>query len=152
MTDLGKIHEDFENAIGIYNSLTDAIYINGKYDTNDRITDYLNINKNLFANNDKLSPLKHEIGHKFYEKCIEKLAKKENIDYNKAKDIIDNKIFITIKDLNVENDVKFLIENLSKYTDDYYHIHKYTEIIAESLSVYGYNKLANKIIDGIKEL
>ena len=48
-----------------------------------------------------MTPAKHEMGHKFYEKCIKNLAKKENIDYNKAKDKIDDKIFTRIKELNV---------------------------------------------------
>ena len=151
LTDLGKIHKDFKNAIGMYNRLTDTIYINGKYDTNDKIIDYLNKDKNLFANNDKLTPLKHEMGHKFYEKCIKKLAKKENIDYNKAKDRIDSKIFEKVKELNLDSSELFLIDNLSEYAYNHYKNHKYTEVIAECLTVYKENSLANSIISELLE-
>ena len=142
---------DFESnglnpfAIGGYDKTTDILYINRKYDSADKILEFVNSEVNLFANKTELAPLRHELGHKFYEDCIKRLAKSENLSYNKAKEVIDNKIYEYVHTRN--NDGRFLIREISGYAQDGFDNGKYTEVIAESFSVYLENLICTEIID-----
>ena len=142
---------DFESnglnsfAIGGYDKTTDILYINRKYDSTDKILKFVNSEANLFANKTEFAPLRHELGHKFYEDCIKGLAKSENLSYNKAKEVIDNKIYEYVHMRN--NDGRFLIREISGYAQDGFDNGKYTEVIAESFSVYLENLICAEIID-----
>ena len=131
-------------AIGGYDNETDILYVNSKYKTLKKIKKYVSENKGEFASNSIYAPITHEIGHKYYEKCINSIAKSQNIEYNKAKRIIDMQIddCITQNQLAIELDSK-----LSKYAKKNYYQGKYTEIIAECFSAYDTNPLAKTIID-----
>lgn len=65
-------------AIAGYYSKTDTIFINSKYDTLDKILKFVNKRENQFANNTVYALYLHELGHKFYEDFIKKLAKSKN--------------------------------------------------------------------------
>ena len=132
------------NAIAGYDKNSGIMYINSKYDTTEKILGYVNKIKGQFANNTELAPILHELGHKYYEDSVKTLAKSKNIEYNKAKDIIDEKIYNYVHERN--SDKKFLLKNLSEYAQRGFDKHSYTEIIAESFSVSSENGIASALL------
>lgn len=135
------------DAIGGYDNATGILYLNSKYDTVDKVLDYINKQEGMFANKTEYAPLLHELGHKYYYDSIKSLAKAKNIEYNEAKDLVDNKIADYIHDKTISKDLKSLI---SKYAQAGYDRHKYTEIIAESFTV-SKNKVANDLMNLVGE-
>lgn len=133
------------DAIGRFHAKSGVMYINSKYDTRSKILDYVNTNKDFFANTTEYAPILHEVGHKYYEDSVKALAKSQNIEYNKAKGIIDSRLYTYIHDNN-ENGL-FLVKNISKYADKGFSNHDYTEIIAECFSVQANNSTAKDIIN-----
>ena len=85
------------NAIAGYDKTTDTMYMNSIYDSSEKILEYVNLIPGQFANNTEYAPILHELGHKFYEDCIERLAISENIGYNESRKKIDRRIFDYIK-------------------------------------------------------
>lgn len=132
------------NAIAGYDKNSGIMYINSKYDTTEKILGFVNKIKGQFANNTELAPILHELGHKYYEDSVKTLAKSKNIEYNKAKDIIDEKIYNYVHERN--SDKKFLLKNLSEYAQRGFDKHSYTEIIAESFSVSSENGIASALL------
>lgn len=132
-------------AIGGYYDDGGILFINSKYDTAGKVLQYVNEQRGQFANKTELAPLLHELGHKFYEDSVKALAKAQNIEYNIAKDRIDEKIFDYIHSRN--DDGKFVMNSISRYADAGFSNHKYTEIIAECFSVRTTNPIANEIIE-----
>jgi hypothetical protein len=132
------------NAIAGYDSKAGIMYMNSKYDTTKKILEFVNAQKGQFANNSELAPILHELGHKYYEGCVKKLAISENIGYNKAKSIIDGRIYDYIH--SNSNDELFLKKTISIYADDGFSNGKYTEVIAECFSVRDENIVADEII------
>ena len=135
------------NAIGGYHYESGVLYINSEYDTNNKILDYVNKFEGQFANKTQYAPYLHELGHKYYYDRIKSLAKDKNIEYNKAKEIINDKIYDYIHDKNVDG--SFLSKNISRYADEGYSSHNYSEIIAECFSVRGDNT-ASEILNLLK--
>ncbi len=86
---------------------------------------------------------RHELGHKYYYDSIKNLAKAKNIEYNKAKKIIDDRIYDYIHERN--SDGKFLLNNLSVYSNNGYLKGQYTEVIAEAFSVVENNSIADEL-------
>lgn len=142
-----KKHSFGVDAIGGYDRTTSILYINSKYNTASKIIAYVNKQKDMFANKTEYAPLLHELGHKYYYDSIKSLAKAKNIEYNEAKDLVDNKIADYIHDKTISKDLKSLI---SKYAQAGYDRHKYTEIIAESFTV-SKNKVANDLMNLVGE-
>lgn len=130
-------------AIGGYDKNTGIMYINSRYDTKEKVFAYVNQTKGQFANTTEYAPILHELGHKYYEDSIKKLAISENMSYNDVKKKIDRRIFNYIKNMNHEN---FIRDNLSGYADDGFQHNSYTEIIAESFSVKNTNEIAKEIL------
>ena len=135
------------DAIGGYDKSTGILYINSKYDTASKIISYVNKQKDMFANKTEFAPLLHELGHKYYYDCIKNLAKVKNIEYNKAKDIIDEKILSYIQNKGVSKNLDTLI---SEYAQSGYDRHKYTEIVAEVFTV-PEKELASDLINLVGE-
>lgn len=138
-----KKHSFGVDAIGGYDGTTGILYINSKYNTASKIIAYVNKQKDMFANKTEFAPLLHELGHKYYYDSIKNLAKAKNIEYNKAKKIIDDRIYDYIHERN--SDGKFLLNNLSVYSNNGYLKGQYTEVIAEAFSVVENNSIADEL-------
>lgn len=131
------------NAIGGFHSKTGVMYINNKYDSPEKILEFVNKNEGFFANKTQYAPFLHELGHKYYEDCVNSLAISKQIEYNKSKSIINHKIYNFINDNNLEDKIDHI---LSTYAQIGYVNSNYTELIAESFSVKENNSLANSLI------
>ena len=135
-----------KEAIGGYKKETGFMYINMKFDTTEKILEYVNRSEGYFANKTEYAPFLHELGHKYYEDSIKRLAISENMSYNDVKKKIDRKIYDYIESNGGDF---FAEENLSGYAN-----HKgwrvgsdgYTEIIAECFSVRNDNLIAKEIL------
>lgn len=128
------------NAIGGYLQSPGMLFINSKYDTKQKILDFVNRMQGEFANNTEYAPYLHELGHKFYYDSIKRLANEKKMSYSKAKNKIDYKVYRYIES---KNDDRFLEKNISRYADT----QEVTEICAESFSVRENNKVAKVILD-----
>lgn len=135
-----------KDAIGGYHAQSGVMFLNSKFDTTAKVLQYVNAQKGQFANTTELAPILHELGHKYYEDCVKSLAKEQKIGYNNAKEIIDSKIQSFIYD-NIPNEISKVI---SKYADNGYKKHKYTELVAECFSVRNSNDTADKLISLLK--
>jgi len=130
-------------AIGGYDKNTGIMYINSRYDTKEKVLAFVNSSRGRFANTTEYAPILHELGHKYYEDSIKKLAISENMSYNDVKKRIDRKIYDYIES---KNDKSFVIENLSRYANDGWLSGNYTEIVAECFSVKSNNEIAEEIL------
>ena len=135
------------NAIGGYDKATRTLYLNSKYDTPEKILKFVSKNKGEFANNTEYAPVLHEIGHKYYEDAIKRLAESKKICYNEAQNIVDSKIAEHVKNAPGE-----LTDIVSEYANKGYKRHKYTEVIAECYSAYDTNSFAKMLIDSLEEV
>ncbi|MEE1219717.1 MAG: hypothetical protein U0L20_07325 [Ruminococcus sp.] len=133
------------DAIGGYDRNTGVLFLNSKYDTVEKIIRFVTEQNGMFANSTVYAPIMHELGHKYYYDYIKLLAKKRNIDYNKAKEVVDNLIYEYIH-LRNENG-RFLSNNLSFYANVGYAKRKYTEIIAEAFSALDESQISQELID-----
>lgn len=55
------------SAIGGYMKETKTMYINSKYNTSEKIKEYIDKTKGYFSNSTELAPYLYELGHKQYE-------------------------------------------------------------------------------------
>ena len=131
------------NAIAGYDKTTDTMYMNSIYDSSEKILEYVNLIPGQFANNTEYAPILHELGHKFYEDCIERLAISENIGYNESRKKIDRRIFDYIEK---QDNPDYLLCFVSGYASDGESSGKFTEIIAECFSVRKKNAAADAIL------
>ena len=136
------------NAIGGYDKNTGIMYINSKYNTKEKILAYVNAVEGQFANKTEYAPVLHELGHKYYEDCINSLAISKNMSYNDVKKEIDRKIYNYIES---HGGNEFLAEELSKYAKKGYTLNQYTEIIAECFSVQNNNDFAKELLHILSE-
>ena len=136
------------NAIGGYDKNTGIMYINSKYNTKEKILAYVNAVEGQFANKTEYAPVLHELGHKYYEDCINSLAISKNMSYNDVKKEIDRKIYNYIEN---HGGNEFLAEELSKYAKKGYTLNQYTEIIAECFSVQNNNDFAKELLHILSE-
>lgn len=130
-------------AIGGYDKNTGIMYINSRYDTTEKVLAYVNQTKGQFANTTEYAPILHELGHKYYEDSIKKLAISENMSYNDVKKRIDRKIYDYIES---KGGSSFTKENLSNYASIGYDHNDYTEIIAECFSDRNNNLIVKEIL------
>ena len=137
-------HKLNANAIGGYHAGSNSLFLNSIFDTPEKILRFVNRYEGEFANHTTLAPILHELGHKFYEDCVKGLAKSKNISYNKAKGILDSRIYEYIHDRKVSDKLGTV---LSEYAQTGYDRNKYTEIIAECFSVYKENPFANGLLE-----
>lgn len=131
------------NAIAGYDKITDTMYMNSIYDSSEKILEYVNLIPGQFANNTEYAPILHELGHKFYEDRIKRLAISENIGYNESKKKIDRRIFDYIEK---QGNPDYLLCFVSGYASDGELSGKFTEIIAECFSVRKKNAVADAIL------
>lgn len=129
------VHKD---AIGGYDPHTGIMFINSKYDTKEKILEYVNRFDN-FANKTECAPFLHELGHKNYYDSIKTLAKSEKMSYNEAQKIVDRKILDTINGVDVSDQISFyayrgLVTN------------NLTEVAAECFSIQSTNDIAQNVI------
>lgn len=136
------------NAIGGYHRSSGILFINSKYDTKQKILDFVSKNQGFFANNTEYAPYLHELGHKFYYDMIEDIAKSQKIVYSEAKRDVDKKIIKYIDD-KCQGNIKNII---SRYANDGYLSGEYTEVCAECFTVKDNNAQAKDIILLIKEM
>ena len=136
-------HNLNSNAIGGYDSKTGILYLNSVYDTTEKVLEFVTCRQGWFANTTINAPVLHELGHKFYEDCIKRLAISENIGYNESKKKIDRQIFNYIED---QHDSDFIKKSLSMYADKGWASGDFTEIIAECFSARGKNAVADAIL------
>lgn len=128
------------NAIGGYHEKTETLYINSRYNTKEKILQFVNRVPGQFANNTEYAPYLHELGHKFYYDSIKRLANAQNISYSEAKKKIDYKVYHYI-DSQYDSEY-FLMNNISGYADT----QEVTEICAECFSVRKENSVALQIL------
>lgn len=148
---------DFENnginpkAIGGYSKDEDTLYLNSKYDTNEKIEKFLKTNEGYFANIDSYSVLLHELGHKYHYYLAEKIAENKNISYNKAKEEFDDGLADFINNSsNFNNDI--IKKYISEYAfNNYRGPNRMNEVMAEFFAIKNSdNELINFIRDYIK--
>ncbi len=134
-----------EEAIGGYDKDNHFMCINSRYNTREKISNFLKRNDGSFANTTVYAPILHELGHKYYYDMIEKYSIKRNISYNMAEQITRDVIADYVHLYNFDG--YFLERNLSKYAQDGYRQGKYTEIVAEAFSAASTNSVAKEIVD-----
>lgn len=132
-------------AIGGYDKYTGIMYFNSQYDTKEKILEFVNKSKGYFANTTEYAPILHELGHKYYEDSLKRLAISKNMSYNDIKNKIDRKIYDYIES---KGGNFFVEENLSGYANKGWSSGSdgYTEIIAECFSVRNDNTIAKEIL------
>lgn len=132
-------------AIGGYDKYTGIMYFNSQYNTQEKVLDFVNKSKGFFANTTEYAPFLHELGHKYYEDSIKRLAIAQNMSYNDMKKIVDRKIYNYIES-NGGN--YFAEENLSGYANKGWNLGAdgYTEVVAECFSVRKENLIATEIL------
>lgn len=136
--------------VGGYDRRTGKLFLASKYDTAEKIKEYVNRIPGQFANKTEYAPVLHELGHKYYYDLIKSIVKEREISYNVSKEIVDN----TIKawaDNHVKSD-RSMSKILSGYADDGYKGSNFTEIVAEAYSVSDSNKYAKELIALLEEL
>lgn len=131
------------DAIGGYDRNSDTLFLNSKYDTRQKILEYVN-RQDMFANKTEYAPILHELGHKYYYDSIKRLAKSDGIGYNKAKKIIDSRILDAVNGVDVCDDI-------SQYAKIGLIQNKPTEIAAECFTVRYENNAAQKVISSLGE-
>ena len=137
-------------AIGGYNRDINTMFINSKYDTNKKIEEYVNRTKGYFSNRTQYAPYLHELGHKQYEDALEAYAKKNGITVDRARYVIENKLTEYVGDKR-KKDIKFIENNISKYANEGYVGHNYSELFAECYSMENKNVFAKAILEILKE-
>ena len=142
-------HNINNDAIGGYDKNTGIMYFNSIYDTKEKILEFVNKSKGRFANTTEYAPFLHELGHKYYEDSIKRLAISENMSYNDVKKKIDRKIYDYIESNGGDF---FAKENLSKYANIGYNKNEFTEIIAECFSVRNDNDIAKEILSLLEDI
>lgn len=133
-------------AIGGYDKETGIMYLNSKYNTREKILEYVNRIPGQFANTTEVAPILHELGHKYYYDSIERLAKVEKLTYNTVKKIVDAKLMAYI---DSENGGK-IVKELSQYANTGYVSGNYSEVCAEAFGADATNTFARKVM-GILE-
>lgn len=131
------------NAIGGYHQGSGILFINSKYDTKQKILDFVNRQQGEFANKTEYAPYLHELGHKFYYDSIKRLANENKISYSDAKNKIDYKVYRYVES---QSDRLFLAKNISHYADT----PEITEVCAEAFSVRENNDVAKLILNLIR--
>lgn len=135
-------------AIGGHDPNTGIIYINTKYRSEKAILTYLSKNKGFFASTDITSPYLHELGHRYYQVVIEKIAENKEISYNRAKELIEepiNKYILNISKIGYESIDMYI----SSYAYTKYIHNNREELFAETFTLWNNidenNLLANYI-------
>lgn len=124
--------------------MSGRLFINSRYDTRQKILDFVNAQKGRFANTTEYAPYLHELGHKFYYDSVKSIAKSREVSYIKAQGIVDARIYEYVHSMLLEG--KTLELSLSRYANEGYRKQKYTEVIAESFSVKDENVVAKDLI------
>lgn len=138
------------NAIGGYKRELNTVFINGKYDTDEKIIAYIRQKAGRYANQTAEAPYLHELGHKYYYDKIDNLARTSNMSYDKAKGMIDHSIDNCVTEmLNKSADGK-LDSIMSGYAKRGYLSGNYTEVIAECFSVREENDIARAILQSME--
>lgn len=101
-------------ALGGYFRENNTIFLNSEYRTRDAIRRATSKNPGYYARNDEYAVMLHELGHKFHYDTIEAIAKKRNISYNNAKELLEEPIRKYIKQREL-GEPGYLEKQLSKY-------------------------------------
>lgn len=144
-----QTHNLNPNAIGGYDKNTGVMWFNNQYNTKDKVLEFVNKSQGRFANNTEYAPYLHELGHKYYEDCINSLAISKNMSYNEIQKVIDRKIYTYIE--NNGGNV-FLKDEISEYALKGFFDGKYTEIIAECFSIRNDSDIAKEILKLLEDI
>lgn len=90
------------NAIGGFHEASGRLFINSKYDTRQKILDFVNAQKGRFASTTEYAPYLHELGHKFYYDSVKSIAKLREVSYIKAQGIVDACIYEYVHSMLLE--------------------------------------------------
>lgn len=125
-----------KNAIAGYNKVTNQIFINSYFKSSKAVIQYLSKQKGYFASTSKLAPYLHELGHKYHYDLINKIAKKYDVSYNKAKDMLETPIAEYITQNSVRNN-DILEKDLGSYYAkvSYTGVNRMNEVMAEYMTV-----------------
>lgn len=136
-------------AIGGYNDELRKIMLNSKFNTAEKILDF--VGSGNFANNEVISVVLHEAGHKYYYDSIRKLAEKSGISKTEAKNKIDQAIEKIIKTQIIQDsrDVQLAI---SPYAGMGYTKRNFSEVTAECMASIKFNDISRSIIDKIERM
>lgn len=139
-------------AIGGHDPNTGIIYINTKYRSEKAILTYLSKNKGFFASTNITSPYLHELGHRYYQVVIKKIAENKGISYNRAKELIEEPIRQYIKTYS-KVEAEIIYKELSEYAYiSYNRYHSLDEVIAEYFTIdsdaYDFTKYIKSVIEG----
>ena len=127
----GKVGRD---AIGMYDRNSNMLFLNSIYDTENKIVDFVTRNDGYFANQTVYAPLLHELGHARFEILVKSIAKKHGLSYNKAKELIHQKMDEVLKIYKFKSEVP-LKRFLSNYAHDGMERHLIQEVYAEAFSI-----------------
>ncbi len=133
------------DAIGGYDRKTGMMFLNRKYYTEQQILDFVQETEGYFANQTKHAPYLHEIGHRYYDESIKRLAKTKKIGYNESKSIIDSRIMEYVHRHNDSGAV--VAKRVGGHAEIAYRDGNYGELIAECFSVYGDSDFSRGLID-----
>ena len=136
-------------AIGGYNDELRKIMLNSKFNTAEKILDF--VESGNFANNEVISIVLHEAGHKYYYDSIRKLVEKSGISKTEAKNKIDQAIEKIIKTQIIQDsrDVQLAI---SPYAGKGYTKRDFSEVTAECMVSIKFNDISRSIIDKIERM
>lgn len=130
------------DAIGGYDRNSDTLFLNSKYDTRQKILEYVN-RQDMFANKTEYAPILHELGHKYYYDSIKRLAKSDGIGYNEAQKTIDSRILDTLSGVDIKNEI-------SEYAHRGLLSGAVTEIAAECFTICDTNNVAIYAINSLR--
>lgn len=132
------------DVIGGFVAELGAMFLNSQYDTPEKILEYVRRKDGQFANQTVLAPVLHELGHKYYEDCVKRLANSGGMSYNEAKQVINRAIFEHIENSGLSQAQYF--ETISFYALDGYLRGSMTEVTAECYTIRSTNNEAGELI------
>ena len=139
-------HKWNPKVIAGYDRVSGILFFNSKYNTEAKILKFFQENKGEFANTTVLSPFLHELGHKYHYDMIQKLAKLQNLSYNKAEMYIEEHIMEYVNAQKVM-DFTFVPKQISERATD-----GFKEMLAEWFASSKDSDLGRFISDFVKGL
>jgi hypothetical protein len=144
-------HKIRDGSIAAYNWVSGDLFINSKYDTEEKISGFLKEKPGQFASTDILSPYRHELGHALYWDEVKAIAKQNGIRYNaegQAKLILDTRIQEFVHKMNDEGTS---LEHVSSYAWNGYKYGSYGEVLAECYASRFEKEYSMKLLEYVME-
>lgn len=93
-----------------YAHYNNTLYLNKKFTTRESVRKIMKENKGYFARADEQGMILHELGHKYHHELIERIAKYQNVSYDRAKERLEYPIVRAVKKLYKSNHEKLRTE------------------------------------------